>query len=234
MQTKKTALITGANRGIGFEVAKQLAEKGFQAFLTARRVDAGRKATSTLREKGLDVEFIELDVASQESIRKAAIQLAAIVDHLDVLVNNAAICPDEGISPLDVDPALVMETLQINCIGPLMMIQNFWPLLAKSESGRLINVSSSAGALHDMNEYAPGYSISKTSLNAITRQTAAALHRHGIAVNSVCPGWVRTEMGGPAAPRSVEKGAATIVWLATEAPASLSGKFLRDKKSIPW
>ncbi len=127
-----------------------------------------------------------------------------------------------------------MKTLQINTVGPLMMIQEFWKLLAKSESGRVINVSSGAGALNDMKEYAPGYSISKSALNAVTRQTAAALHRHGIAVNSVCPGWVRTEMGGPSASRSVEKGAETIVWLATEAPASLTGKFLRDKKPIQW
>lgn len=234
MKTSKTALITGANRGIGFEVARQLAQKAFHVFLTARHREAGEKAVSILQKNGAEVSFIELDASDPDSIARAAQEVATTVDHLDVLVNNAAVLEDKHLSVLEIDAELMQKTLTVNTIGPLLVVQAFYSLLAKSEFGRVINVSSGAGALGEMGTYSPAYGISKTALNAVTVQLANAFKHQGIAVNSVCPGWVRTDMGGRHAPRSVEQGADTIVWLATEAPKDLTGKFLRDRKIIAW
>ena len=230
----KTALITGANRGLGLEVARQLADKNFHVLLTARRREAGEKAAASLQQSGAQISFVELDVASEESIRDAVPKIAAQIDHLDVLVNNAAILDDENLSVFETTAATLQKVLLTNTVGPLLVAQAFLPLLRKSKNGRIVNVSSSADSLHEMGTYAPAYSISKAALNAVTRQLAAALQSNGIAVNSVCPGWVRTDMGGRHAPRPVERGAETIVWLATEAPQSLTGQFLRDRKAIPW
>ncbi len=230
----KTALITGANRGIGFEVARQLGEKAFHVFLTARRHEAGQQALAALRKNGAKVSFVALEVSDPDRIERAAQEVAAVADHLDVLVNNAAILADESLSVLEIDAALMQRTLTVNTVGPLLVTQAFYPLLAKSDLARVINVSSGAGALSEMGNYAPAYSISKTALNAVTVQLAAALKPEGIAINSVCPGWVRTDMGGRHAPRSVAQGVDTIVWLATDAPKSLTGKFLRDRKVIAW
>jgi NAD(P)-dependent dehydrogenase (short-subunit alcohol dehydrogenase family) len=216
MATHKTALVTGANRGIGFAVARQLAAKGWRVIRAARRPP--------------NDQFIQLDITDPHSIDAAAKH----VDALDVLVNNAGVLEENNASVLDVSAELVLRAFTTNALGALRVAQAFVPLLLKSARGRIINVSSGAGQLADPMAWAPAYSISKTALNAVTVQLAAALRDKGVAVNSVCPGWVRTEMGGPNAPRSVEQGADTIVWLATEAPQSLTGKFLRDRKEIPW
>jgi NAD(P)-dependent dehydrogenase (short-subunit alcohol dehydrogenase family) len=234
MKPQKTALVTGANRGLGFEIARQLSEKGFHVFLTARNSEAGSKAVAALQKRGTKVSFVALDVTDSDSIKNAAKEVAALVDHLDVLVNNAAILQGEGVSVLDASAAQVQTAFETNALGPLLVAQAFFSLLAQSDSGRVINVSSGAGALSEMGSYAPAYSISKTALNAVTCQLAAALKGKGISVNSVCPGWVRTDMGGRFAPRSMQQGADAIIWLATEAPQSLTGKFLRDRKVIPW
>lgn len=222
-----TALITGAYRGIGFEVARQLAGRGWRVFLSARNRAAGEKAAKTI---GGQTVFLEMDVTDPQSIASAVRQ----VDSLDVLVNNAAIVEDGDESVLKVDGDVVLRTFVTNTLGALRVAQAFYPLLANSKAPRIINVSSGAGQLSDMGTWAPAYSISKAALNAVTGQLTAALGNKGFAINSVCPGWVRTEMGGPDAPRSVEEGADTIVWLATEAPQELTGKFLRDRKEIPW
>jgi NAD(P)-dependent dehydrogenase (short-subunit alcohol dehydrogenase family) len=238
----RIALVTGANKGIGREVARQLAARGFRVVLGARRPEAGQQAAAELGT-GFDrlttgigrVEFLEIDVADAASITRAAQQLAALVDHLDVLVNNAGILEDGTATALDVDAAVVRRTFETNTLGPLLVTQAMLPLLLKAPGGaRIINVSSGAGALGEMTSWAPAYSISKTALNAVTRQFAAVLRTQRIAVNSVCPGWVRTDMGGAGATRALEQGADTIVWLATEAPLSLTGGFLRDRKSIEW
>lgn len=234
MSKAKSALITGANRGIGLEVARQLAEKGFRIFLAARQREAGEQAAAALHKSGAQVTSVALDVTDAESLRNAAREVTAQGDHLDVLVNNAAILGDENLSVFETSAATLQDVLATNTIGPLLVAQAFLPLLAKSKAGRIINVSSSAGSLNEMGTYAPAYSISKTALNAVTCQLAAALQSAGIAVNSVCPGWVRTDMGGRYAPRSVQKGAETIVWLANSAPQNLTGKFLCDRKVIPW
>jgi NAD(P)-dependent dehydrogenase (short-subunit alcohol dehydrogenase family) len=230
----KTALITGSNKGIGYEVARQLKRQGFRVFIAARNTDAGQKAAKALQDGGRKAEFLLLDVADPDSIAAAAHEFGTRANHLDVLVNNAAILENADISVLDVSRGELERTWRTNTLGPLLVTQAFAPFLRKSEAARVINVSSGWGALSEMKDEAPAYGISKAALNAVTRQFAAAFAPHKIPVNSVCPGWVRTDMGGPNATRSVAEGADTIVWLATEAPLSLTGQFLRDRQPIPW
>jgi len=159
---------------------------------------------------------------------------AGNVAKLDVLINNAGMIVDGDQDVLTVPPTVVTRTIETNALGPLRVSQAFVPHLLKSSAGRIVNVSSGAGQLGDMGTWAPAYSTSKTTLNAITCLLAAALQERGVAVNSVCPGWCRTEMGGSAAPRSVEEGADGIVWLAADAPQHKTGLFWRDRQVIPW
>jgi NAD(P)-dependent dehydrogenase (short-subunit alcohol dehydrogenase family) len=235
MKTEKIALVTGANKGIGFEIVRQLAAVGFRVFLTARDRSRGEAACAKLQQDGLQVEFLQLDVADPSSIAQLAQELASQTDRLDVLVNNAGILLDaSNDSILSVDSKVILKTLETNTLGPLRLTQELVPLLTKSNAGKIINVSSGGGQLTDMSDWAPAYSLSKTALNAITGMLAAALRDNNITVNSICPGWVRTDMGSESAPRSVQQGADTVTWLATEAPSDLTGKFLRDRTVIPW
>jgi NAD(P)-dependent dehydrogenase (short-subunit alcohol dehydrogenase family) len=232
MRNQKTALVTGANKGIGFEVTRQLARQGFRVFVGARNEKAGGAAVEKLREDG-DVVFLKIDISDANSIRAAAEELSRQGDRLDVLVNNAGILLDEDKSALTITPEIFEVTLRTNTLGPWLVALAFAPLLKKSREPRIVNVSSGGGQLEDgADGWAPGYCVSKTALNGVTVQLAAALPK--CAVNSVCPGWVRTDMGGEGATRSVGEGAATIVWLATEAPQDLTGKFVKDRKVIPW
>lgn len=232
MRNAKTALVTGANKGIGFEVARELARMGLRVFLGARNKEAGRAAAEKLQADG-DVAFLEIDVSDADSIRRAADELAGHADRLDVLVNNAGVLLDEDKEALKITPEIFEATLRTNTLGPWLVAQAFAPLLKKSREPRVVNVSSGGGQLEDgADGWAPAYCVSKTALNGVTVQLAAALPK--CAVNSVCPGWVRTDMGGENATRSVAEGAATIVWLATDAPHDLSGKFVKDRKVIPW
>lgn len=229
----KTALITGANKGIGHEVARQLAAKEFHVFVGARNAKAGRKAAEQISNQGGKAMFLEIDVTDAGSVTRAAQEYAKIEDHLDVLVNNAGIIVDGDNAVLEGSDDLFRKTLETNTLGPLRVTRAFVRLLEKSKAPRVINVSSGGGQLTGgADGWAPAYCISKTALNGVTVQLAAALPN--FAVNSMCPGWVRTEMGGENASRSVEEGADTIVWLASEAPQDLSGKFLRDRKEISW
>lgn len=232
MRNQKTALVTGANKGIGFEVVRQLARQGFRVFLGARNAKAGRDAAEKLSAEG-DVVFLEIDVSNEKSIRAAAEELSGQSDHLDVLVNNAGILLDEDKGALTITPDIFETTLRTNTLGPWLVAKAFTSLLTKSREPRIVNVSSGGGQLEDgADGWAPSYCVSKTALNGVTVQLAAALPE--FAVNSVCPGWVRTDMGGENATRSVGEGAATIVWLATKAPHDLTGKFVKDRKVIPW
>jgi NAD(P)-dependent dehydrogenase (short-subunit alcohol dehydrogenase family) len=232
MKNPKIALVTGANKGIGFEVARELARQGLRVFLGARNAKAGRAAAERLRTEG-DVIFLEIDVSDADSIRRAAEQLSKDTGQLDVLVNNAGILLDEDKDALTITPEVFETTLRTNTLGPWLVAQTFAPLLKNSREPRIVNVSSGGGQLEDgADGWAPVYCVSKTALNGVTVQLAAALPK--CAVNSVCPGWVRTDMGGKSATRSVAEGAATIVWLATDAPHDLTGKFVKDRKVIPW
>jgi len=231
MRNQKTALVTGANKGIGFEIVRELARMGFRVFLGARNPEAGRAAAGKLNSKA--VTFIEIDVSNADSIKRAADELARQTDRLDVLVNNAGILLEYDKDALTITPEIFETTLRTNTLGPWLVAQTFAPLLRKSSAPRIVNVSSGGGQLEDgADGWAPGYCVSKTALNGVTVQLAAALPK--FAVNSVCPGWVRTDMGGKGATRSVAEGAATIVWLATDAPHDLTGKFVKDRKVIPW
>lgn len=232
---QRTALITGANKGIGKEIARQLAQRGFAVFIGSRDLVKGRETSEEFCNEGYEASFIQLDVTDPVSIKHAFGTLSQKADHLDVLVNNAAILEDHGEDIVKLNTEMLDRTLKANVTGPILVTQDALPYLLKSPHGaRIINVSSGAGALHSMNTYAPAYSISKAALNAVTRQFAAALRGQNVAVNCVDPGWVRTDMGGPHASRPVEKGAETIVWLASEAPQSETGKFWHDKQEVEW
>jgi NAD(P)-dependent dehydrogenase (short-subunit alcohol dehydrogenase family) len=223
--SKTSVLITGAAKGIGLEIAKELAERGCTVWLTARDAKQGEKAARSLPG---DVRFLRIDVSDQSSIDAAVGQ----VSNLDVLINNAAVLLDEDANVLGLQTEIVRATLEANTLGPLRVAQAFVPRLRKSKYPRIINISSGGGQLSEPSTWAPAYCLSKTALNGVTVILSAALP--DFAVNSVCPGWVRTDMGGSAAPRSVQQGADTPVWLALDAPQTLTGKFLRDREVIPW
>ena len=236
---QRIALVTGANKGIGFEVVRQLARKGFRVFLGARKADAGEAAAEKLRSEAgravdkADVTFIQIDVSKPDSIRRAAEEFSKQSNRLDALVNNAGILLDDDKNVLTTTPEIFESAVRTNTLGPLLVAQAFVPFLEKSDAPRIVNVSSGGGQLADgADGWAPAYCISKTALNGVTVQLAAALPK--FAVNSVCPGWVRTDMGGSNATRSVLEGAAGVVWLASEAPHSMTAKFFRDRKVIPW
>ena len=226
------ALVTGANKGIGLEVVRQLTAKQWRLFLTGRSLDSVERAAVSL--SAASVIPLVLDVTDQASIDRAVKTVSEAVDRLDVLVNNAGILDDNDDTILDLPAERLRRMFETNTIGPLLVTQAFVPLLRKSAAARIINVSSGVGRLTGMGPAVPAYGISKTALNGVTGKFSAVLKSAGIAVNSVDPGWVRTEMGGSEAPRSVEHGADTIVWLATQAPQSMTGLFLRDRKPIPW
>lgn len=231
MKNQRIALVTGANKGIGFEVARELARMGFRVFLGARNEEAGRAAVARIPDG--EVTLLRLDVADFESIRRASEALSKDTERLDVLINNAGICLDEDKDALTVSPEIFEKTIRTNTLGPWLVAQAFAPLLEKSDAPRIVNVSSGGGQLADgADGWAPAYCVSKTALNGVTSQLAAALPK--FAVNCVCPGWVRTEMGGEGATRSLGEGAAGIVWLAAEAPQDFTGNFVRDRKVIPW
>jgi NAD(P)-dependent dehydrogenase (short-subunit alcohol dehydrogenase family) len=234
---KQIALVTGANKGIGFEVARDLARKGFHVFLGARDTEAGEAAAEKLRKEGEEdygeITVLKIDVSKPDSIRRAAEEFSRKSDRLDTLVNNAGILLDDDKDVLTAAPEIFETTLRTNTLGALLVAQAFVPFLKKSGAPRIVNVSSGGGQLADgADGWAPAYCISKTALNGVTAQLAAALPK--FAVNSVCPGWVRTDMGGANATRSVAEGASGVVWLASEAPHSMTGKFFRDRKLIPW
>lgn len=229
-----TALITGATRGIGFEIGRKFARRGWHVVLGARAVQDGQKAVATLEHAGGQASFLPLDVRDSASIHAAAQAFARLADHLDVLVNNAGIHPDEDVDILAISRDQLTATFQTNTFGPVVVTQAFLPFLRQARRARVINVSSGYGQLGELAPTVPSYSLSKLALNGVTLMFAEALKTHGFAVNAMCPGWVRTAMGGPTASRSVEEGGDTAVWLATEASPELTGKFFRDRQEIPW
>ena len=219
-------------------MARQLAREGFRVFLGARDQEAGKAAAEKLNPEARkagneEVSFLRIDISKPDSIKRAAEEFAKESDRLDALINNAGILLDEDKDVLALTAEMFEKTLRTNTLGALFVSQAFTPFLRKSDNPRIVNVSSGGGQLADgADGWAPAYCISKTALNGVTVQLAAALP--DFAVNSVCPGWVRTDMGGANATRSIAEGASGVVWLACEAPQSLTAKFVRDRKVIPW
>lgn len=223
-EDRRVALVSGASRGIGAEIARELAaDHGFLVFAGARN------PAEVDRTDG--VEPIRLDVTDQATIDAARDRIASDPGRLDSLVNNAGVYGDPiGAADYDLDGA--HEVLEVNTFGPWRLIEAFLPLMRESRQPRIVNVSSGAGQLSDMNGSRAAYRISKAGLNALTRTLAS--DERWVKVNTMCPGWVRTDMGGSAAPRSVEEGADTAVWLATLPDDGPTGGFFRNRKPIPW
>ena len=232
-ERNRIALVTGANRGLGFETCRQLAQLGFTVILSARDLTKGEVAAKQLIERGLDVIFYELDVLNQSHMNRIIRQIEQRFGRLDVLVNNAAILYDTWQSAVNAELEIVNQALASNLFGPWKLSQLCIPLMKRNNYGRIVNVSSGAGSLHYMGSGSPAYSVSKAALNAFSRILAADLHGTGILVNSVDPGWAATDMGGRGG-RPVEDGAKGIVWAATLPDNGPSGGFFFDGKHAPW
>ena len=226
----KVALVTGSSRGIGLETVRQLAELGFTVLIGVRDLAKGEAAAKKLGGK---VEAIALDVAAPDAAAQAAAEVGRRFGRLDILVNNAAIHYDPSARVLKPDWTVIREAFETNVFGAWRVAVAFAPLLSASGHGRLVNVSSEGGSLASMGAGAPAYSTSKATLNALTRILAAELRGSGVLVNSICPGWVATDMGGPGG-RPVAQGAAGIVWAATLPDDGPTGGFFRDGKRLPW
>ncbi|MEO1253418.1 MAG: SDR family NAD(P)-dependent oxidoreductase [Bacteroidota bacterium] len=220
-------VVTGGNRGIGKEIAKQLVELGNQVLLTARDKEKGEKAA---REIG--ASFYQLDVSMVKSIQAFSEKLDKEFDFIDVLINNAGVFIDDDKSVMNIGLETIKQTMDTNVYGPWSLIQKLHPVLIKSNDPRIINMSSGLGAIEGMAGDHPSYRMSKAALNILTMMVHNQLGEK-IKINSMCPGWVQTDMGGSGAHRSVEKGAETAVWLATDSEIP-NGKFLRDKEVIGW
>jgi len=226
-----TALVTGANRGIGLELARRLARERMRVVLTARDRDEAQRAAEMLREEGLDVRAEPLDVSREADVEACAQRLRRAGERIDVLINNAGVYPSGGV--LDTSPERFRETFDVNFFGALWCCRAFVPAMLRAGYGRVVNVSTGYGSFAEGLKGPAAYSISKAALNALTLRLARDL-RGDVKVNSVCPGWVRTRMGGPGATTSVEEAADSIVWLATLLADGPSGGFFRERERIAW
>ncbi len=242
---KEIVLVTGANKGIGFEIVRALAKSGMHVILGARNPERGRKAQSDLKSEGLEVDLLELDLADSSSIEKAVQSLEQNYERLDVLINNAGILHrEEGLgnsTVLGVPSSILRETFETNFFGLIDLTQRLVPMLKKSENGQIVNVSSILGSLQialERESQGPSgtpfaYNASKAAVNSFTIHLAGALRPFGIRVNSVHPGWVKTDMGSEQAPLSIEEGAKTIVDLVLSDSNSTS-KFIHLGEELPW
>ena len=227
----RVALVSGANRGIGREIVRQLAEKGITTILGSRDEEKGRTAAEGMNG---NVVVKRLDVIDEDSVYRLASFVEDEFGRLDILINNAGIANDSGQRGVDADLDSVREALEANLFGAWRLCEAFVPLMQRNGYGRIVNISSGMGALNDMGGGSPAYRVSKTALNALTRILASELRGSGIFVNSVSPGWVRTDMGGSDASRSVEEGADTPIWAATLPDNGPTGGFFRNRRPIPW
>jgi NAD(P)-dependent dehydrogenase (short-subunit alcohol dehydrogenase family) len=234
MTDQRVALVTGGNRGIGLEVCRQLAGLGIRVVLGSRDQAKGVAAVKQVTAAGLSVEARQLDVASVQSIRECMTWVRQHVGRLDILVNNAGIMIEEGdAEPLE-ELEIVRDSMQTNVYGPLLLSRLAVPIMKSRRYGRIVNLSSGMGSLAEMGAGYIAYRLSKAGINVLTRVIAAEAEGMGILVNSVDPGWVQTAMGGRGASRTVEKGAETVVWLATLPDSGPTGTFFRDRKPIAW
>jgi NAD(P)-dependent dehydrogenase (short-subunit alcohol dehydrogenase family) len=229
----RVVMITGSNKGIGYEIARQCGRLGFKVVISGRNELRLKTALEKLQNEKITAESLLMDVSRMDSIENAAKQFKLKNLKIDVLINNAGIIVHGDRQLVKNDNSILDETIRTNSYGPLLVTKAFLPFI--KTPGRIIMISSSGGVLNgNVGGWSPAYCVSKTLLNAITKQLANELEGKNIAVNAVCPGWVRTDMGGSGAKHSVEKGAETPVWLASEAPQQLTGLFFRDKKVKSW
>jgi NAD(P)-dependent dehydrogenase (short-subunit alcohol dehydrogenase family) len=235
-----TALVTGASTGIGLEIVRALARRGYRTFLTARSEAKSAAAAAPLRGEGLPVEPLALEVTDPRSVEAAAREAERRMKALDALVSNAAVLLDEAVEADDLDPEVLATTLAVNTVAPLRVVRAFLPLLRRSRAGRIVFVSSTAGSLADLADRAdgdftaPAYCASKAALNSLAISLSHALRADRILVNACCPGWVRTAMGGPHAPLAPAEGADTPVWLATLPDDGPTGGFFLERAPTPW
>lgn len=236
MSKTKVVLVTGANRGMGFECCRQLAALDYQVVLGSRDLEAGQQAAASLNSE--QIAAVKLDVTSADDIAALAQTIERTHGRLDVLINNAGIMidGDDGHSPSirDASIARIEQTFQANTLGPIMLINALLPLMERVADARIVNISSGMGQLSDMGGNYPGYRLSKAALNAMTRIYAAELDAGRFSINAVCPGWVRTDMGGSNADLSLQQGVDTAIWLATADEARRSGGFYRERELIDW
>lgn len=230
----RVALVTGANRGIGLETCRQLLTNGIRVVMAGRDERALRRARDRLSASEAQAAVIRLDVTDVRSIEAARRDAIHQFGQVDILINNAAVLLFEQTELFSIPLDGFRETFETNVFGAIEVCRAFAPAMADRRYGRIVNVSSGAGQMARMSTYAPAYSMSKTALNAFTKILAVTYQRTGVLVNAVDPGWVRTDMGGSAAPRSVEQGADTIVWLATLPAHGPTGGFFYDRRPIAW
>lgn len=229
----KLALVTGANQGIGFAVVKLLLKKGLRVILSSRDEIKGKEAIKKLNG-GENLFFHQLDISDEKSVQNIKEYVQKEFGKLDILINNAGINYDTWQNTQTANIQEVKQTIDTNLLGAWRVTQAFVPLLQKGKNSRIVNISSGAGNLASQTGNTPAYSISKLALNALTMQFANLLQKDNILVNCMCPGWVRTSMGGVGASRSPEEGADTAIWLSTDENLSKTGKFFRDRKVISW
>lgn len=235
MPARKVAIVTGGNRGIGREIARQLARAQVSVVIGSRDAAKGEQAAAGLQAEGLDVASLQLDVTDTKSVRRFVEQVDKQHGAPGILVNNAGVFPESHAAKVTQVPTSVWrETLETNLFGAVRMCREVVPLMQRLRYGRVVNISSGLGQMQKMGAGSPAYRVSKAALNALTLTLAAEVAGEGILVNSMSPGWVRTDMGGDEAPRGVEEGAETAVWLALLPSSGPTGQFFRDRKPIPW
>lgn len=235
MAENRVAVVTGANRGMGLETCRQLASRGMRVVLTSRDAAKGAAAAASLADEGITVDHQTLDITDAENVAELAAYVEKTYGRVDVLVNNAgAVLDDEGVDGTETSADVVRASFEVNTLGALSCCHALIPLMKKAGYGRIVNVSSGMGQLTEMNGGYLGYRISKAALNAVTKVLSRDLADTNIKVNSVCPGHVATDMGGAKAPRTIEEGVDTTIWLATLRDDGPTGGFFRDCKQIAW
>jgi NAD(P)-dependent dehydrogenase (short-subunit alcohol dehydrogenase family) len=243
----KLAVITGANRGLGFATARRLGRSGVHVIVGARTIARGEEAADRLRRDGVDAEPLHIDVNSPANIQEAAEQVEQAHGRIDILVNNAGILPEataRNVGPLDLD--LLKRTFETNLFGAVAVTKAFLPLLRKSAAGRIVNVSSTMGSLSDQSDpssqyyglVVPAYQMSKAALNGLTIALSKMLVDTSIKVNSICPGWVQTDLGGPenraTAPTTADDAAQIVVDMASIPHNGPTGRFVDAAGTVAW